>query len=296
MFGFLKSKKFEMKILHIANGDYMDYQNDCVLIGFKELYGSDVVDMNKHQHIYTTYCAASCKNLYGMGMSISRAVPDLEVDREDIDKKIENKYFDLVVFGSIWRCSNYLDKVISCYPSNNIIIIDGEDHHLIHDVFAKKLKYFKRELIYHHDNLNPISFALPTAKITHNKCNKSRDYAICDPRDIKTYIYKTESEYYNGYQESRFGITMKKAGWDCMRHYEIMGNGCLPYFLDIEKCPSTVLTRFPKEKCIEVKKRLDNKESPDAVYEDNWEYFNAHIRENNSTSALAQYLMDSLKS
>jgi hypothetical protein len=29
----------------------------------------------------------------------------------------------------------------------------------------------------------------------------------------------------------------KKGGWDCLRHYEIIGNGCMPYFENIEKCP-----------------------------------------------------------
>jgi hypothetical protein len=39
---------------------------------------------------------------------------------------------------------------------------------------------------------------------------------------------------------------MKRAGWDCMRHYEIVANGCLPYFIDLESCPLFTMYIFPK--------------------------------------------------
>jgi hypothetical protein len=31
-----------------------------------------------------------------------------------------------------------------------------------------------------------------------------------------------------------------------MRHYEIMGNGCIPLFPDIAHCPRFIMMRFPK--------------------------------------------------
>ena len=31
-----------------------------------------------------------------------------------------------------------------------------------------------------------------------------------------------------------------------MRHYEILANECLPFFTDIEDCPDTILTNWPK--------------------------------------------------
>ena len=36
-----------------------------------------------------------------------------------------------------------------------------------------------------------------------------------------------------------------------MRHYEIMGNGCIPYFPDIEKCPKNTMALLPKDLLIE---------------------------------------------
>jgi hypothetical protein len=46
---------------------------------------------------------------------------------------------------------------------------------------------------------------------------------------------------------------MKKAGWDCMRHYEILANNCIPYFIDLENCPKQILTNLPKELLLEAR-------------------------------------------
>ena len=39
----------------------------------------------------------------------------------------------------------------------------------------------------------------------------------------------------------------KKAGWDCYRHYELLMNGCLPFFLDINDCPELTCRSLPKK-------------------------------------------------
>ena len=49
-----------------------------------------------------------------------------------------------------------------------------------------------------------------------------------------------ESEYKRAYSESYFGSTKKKAGWDCMRHYEIVASGAVPFFdEDPTRAPSS---------------------------------------------------------
>ena len=58
--------------------------------------------------------------------------------------------------------------------------------------------------------------------------------------------YENDESYYRGYQESVFGLTCKKAGWDCLRHYEILANGCIPYFPDIADLPPDTITFFSK--------------------------------------------------
>jgi hypothetical protein len=52
---------------------------------------------------------------------------------------------------------------------------------------------------------------------------------------------------------------MKKAGWDCMRHYEIIANVCFPYFVNIEDCPPNTMTLWPKDLLKEGNKLYDTK-------------------------------------
>jgi hypothetical protein len=76
---------------------------------------------------------------------------------------------------------------------------------------------------------------------------KPQKWATVVPGDKSTYVFDNETDYFNDYRNSFFGKTMKKAGWDCMRHYEIMGNYCLPSFDNIENCPEKTLYNFPKK-------------------------------------------------
>ena len=93
----------------------------------------------------------------------------------------------------------------------------------------------------------PISFCIPECKIVSDVPSKTRLFAHIVPGQVATYIYGAdEKAYYAGYAESVFGITHKKAGWDCMRHYEILANGCIPYFGNLDACPPQTMTHFPK--------------------------------------------------
>lgn len=281
-----------MKILYVSKGDHVDYQDDCLFIGLKELFGQDIIDVNKREHCYDSYPENKVSSLYGMGMTVSRVLPDLEVDRTDIANKIRTKYFDLVVYGSIWRSSADISKVLEYYPTHKVVAVDGEDETTIHPAYNLCIPYFKRELVYNKTRLHPISFAFPTSKVNF-QIPKTRDVAICDPRDRSTYIYKNEFDYYNGYGESKFGITMKKAGWDCLRHYEILGNGCIPLFLNIEQCPAQTMLNFPKELCKLVNSNFNSNEATN-LYEKYNELFQSHFIENNTTKALATSFINTL--
>jgi hypothetical protein len=282
-----------MKILYLTKGDHVDYQNDAVLIGLKELFGTDVVDYNKQLHNYDTFSVEKASKLYGMGMTVTRVLPDLNVDRTDITSKIKNKYYDLVVYGSIWRCNDYLDKILEYYPNNKIVAIDGEDETNIHTSYNKGIVYFKRELVNDRTRMFPISFAIPTSKVNFN-IKKERDSAYITPLNKTTYIYKNEADYYADYNRSRFGVTVKKAGWDCLRHYEILGNGCIPIFYDIEQCPSLTLANFPKKECIDVLNELRSGNKPEVVY-DKWiNKFKDSLNNHCTTKAVAKYVLDTL--
>lgn len=53
-----------------------------------------------------------------------------------------------------------------------------------------------------------------------------------------SYAFNTEKEYYLDLQSSRFGITTKRAGWDCLRHYEIAANGAVICFRNLSEKPA----------------------------------------------------------
>jgi hypothetical protein len=79
-------------------------------------------------------------------MTVTRVLPDLEVDRTDITSKIKNRYFDFIVYGSIWRCDDYIQKILQYYPKNQVIAVDGEDETNIHKNFDLGILYFKRKI------------------------------------------------------------------------------------------------------------------------------------------------------
>lgn len=283
-----------MKILYITKGDHVDYQDDCLFIGLRELYGSDVVDYNKREVNYISYEEEALSRQYGWGMTVGRVLPDIEIDRTDITSKIKNNFFDLIVYGSIWRCSDYFEKVLEYYPREKVIIVDGEDLRSLNDLYKHGTPYFKRELMFSNSRLLPISFSFPTSKVNFCK-QKNRDYSFITPLDRSTYIYQKERDYFNDYRESRLGVTMCKRGWDCMRHYEILGNGCIPLFLDLKSCPSDTMVSFPKDLCISVERDLNSNTKPSDVYEKYIEQFEDHFMKNNTTLAAAKQFIATLE-
>ena len=122
-----------------------------------------------------------------------------------------------------------------------------------------------------------------------------------DPRDKSTYIYDTEETYYKQYAESMFGVTMKKNGWDCVRHYEIMANACVPLFLGLDQCPENIMTTLPKKDLIAILKIVQDNGiewfTSSVGQECWWEYSNRlddHFERNCTTDHLATYLLDTV--
>ena len=47
-------------------------------------------------------------------------------------------------------------------------------------------------------------------------------------------------------ERSYFGLTWKKAGWDCLRHLELLAAGYVPLFTDIGNAPRGAVAFLPK--------------------------------------------------
>jgi hypothetical protein len=289
-----------MKILYITNhidiarasgGFINDYQNDLVFYGLRELFGDDVVDSTQIVSLYKEYEGKiHPQHLWG-GMTTFWLIGENNIDRTDIEEKIKDKYYDLIIYGAIQRCKQYYDLVSKIYPANKIILIDGNDESDLNPLYEKHL-YFKRELIIDHPNLLPITFGIPTNKLTTPNKNKTQDYATCIPGQPETYIFKDERSYYEDYQKSFYGVTMKKAGWDCMRHYEILGNYCMPYFIGLEECPKNTLANLPKELILDGRNLAENFDEQQyfCILD---EIFN-YTKNNLTTKNLAKYIISKL--
>ena len=104
-------------------------------------------------------------------------------------------------------------------------------------------------------NIYPIQFGFPDNKVCDLKIHKDMFFSDLSPRgNAKKYIFFKEKEYYQHYSRAYFAVTIKKGGWDCLRHYEILASGTIPYFIDIEKCPEKTLFNWPKDLLLEAQK------------------------------------------
>ena len=170
--------------------------------------------------------------------------------------------------------------------------------------------------------LYPITFPIPECKIIDDENleyshSKERWLAFIRPDRRGTYIYREEKPYYYDYRRSFFAYTSKKAGWDCMRHYEILANGCIPLFRDLDKCPENTMTHFPKQLVCEAMKELLSDELRDSMMNNNryeqpsdcivpsvpftlekYNYYRGklleYVREHLTTVAMVKYILNTI--
>lgn len=294
-----------MKILYVTNwqsimkassGYINDYLNDTIFYGLYELQQDgiidEVVDSTQIISLYDEFKEQIPKqNLWG-GMTTFWLIDKDKINRDNIEEKIKNRYFDYIIYGAIRRCQDYYGLVKQYYPDNKIICIDGNDETDVDAEFYTKHLYFKRELLWSHPLLKPISFSIPTSKLATQKLEKVKEFGTVFPGKPETYIFDNEYDYYNDYNKSYYGLTIKKAGWDCMRHYEILANYCIPYFPGLEDCPENILTHLPKQLLIDLKNRIHDIDDEEyRIYQDQiFEY----TKNNLTTKAMAKYLIDEI--
>jgi hypothetical protein len=258
-----------MKILYIANpldsvkrgGFLNDYMSDVLFHGLYNLPDVEVTDAFELSHLYKARKdIIPMEKIWGGGFTTCFLIdehPD-SIDRSNLKEKVQSKYYDYIIYGSICRTQFGLDEISQIYDKDKIIFIEGEDDALLSNyndailgdvmgfphVFKREISHATREKF--NNKLKPIHFAIPECKIREkiNGVNHLQNIATCVPGIKETYIYKDEQSYYDDMYNSRFAITMRKAGWDCMRHYEIMANGCIPLFLNFENRPTQTLTNL----------------------------------------------------
>ncbi len=268
-----------MKILffnHIIN----EYECTLLLHGLYQLENIEIFLFNDIPWLFTGE-KIDIKSLYGKGFNLVNLISSEKKQihtQEQIIKNLEEHWYDLIIYGCAYEETPFLENVIKSYSKNEIFFIDGADedfgfkknyttfHGLLkcmipfwyiplkmkkRALYLSKLGlYFKREISNHYSKkFIPISFAYPEQLFIKNLDFIKKKILMADliPGKKETYIYNDSEEYNKSYQSAMFGTTFKKAGWDCYRHYEILANGCIPYFPDIEKCPDNTMFLFPKK-------------------------------------------------
>jgi hypothetical protein len=155
-------------------------------------------------------------------------------------------------------------------------------------------------------NIKPVAFSIPEEKIVASLPVKKQLLAshIVDEEVAEKYsgpkqqkLFENEREYYRDLQESRFGITTKRAGWDCLRHYEIAANGAVICFKNLQEKPASCAPHglIDGENCIaysgyaELKNKID--QLPDETYQQlqhkSWEW-----AKENSTAKRVGWLLN----
>lgn len=102
----------------------------------------------------------------------------------------------------------------------------------------------------------PFSYSIPDEFIVSSVPEKTKLQSFVVPGEKYSFGLGEQDLYYNEYRTSRFAVTRKKGGWDCMRHYEILANGCIPIFENLEACPIFTMTTFPKELVLKANREL----------------------------------------
>ncbi len=246
----------------LPNSQIADYQSDCLLHGLRSLYGAKCVDYPKKKHLYKEFSAKSASEMWGKGFTYSRLLDDIDVDRTDIyDKMYTSDIIILSVHWTIHETPLPLYELLSKLSNDSrakLVVVDGHD---TQSTYEHALSYtnllFKREIPPGRTNLLPIDFGIPLEKIRVDVAEKNRWVSSLWPANHdhinrRTHIYDSEEEYYRDYAKCYFAITTKKAGWSCMRHFEVMANSAVPIFGDIINCPQNTLVDLPKDFLLEV--------------------------------------------
>ena len=148
--------------------------------------------------------------------------------------------------------------------------------------FYNLLPSFIANIIPMHKNLREISFSFPGSKIINpNTLKKTKlfmNHIVDEEVQLKVketssgYLFDTEEAYYSDIQNSKYGITTKRSGWDCLRHYEIAANGAVMCFKDLDLKPPRCAPHdlVPGHNCLSYKSYEDLKAQIESIDEEKY--------------------------
>lgn len=234
--------------------------------------------------------------------------------QSDIIMKIIDEYYDMVKLGfpflsifpeeivltSIFNKSEYKHLL---YRNNDSSKLQIHEDRLDMNSARENGYYFLhrkyKESVMDECKILPLSFCIPDECIVNDIPEKECVLASLIPGNVSTYLFVgKEKEYNEMYRKSRFAITKMKGGWDCLRHYEILMNGCIPLFENLKDCPTYTLTTYPKHLNDEAYELYNNWcEKDEYIHKYNilcLKYLD-HTRNFCTTSYTTKYFLDNIK-
>jgi hypothetical protein len=228
----------KLKILFITAPLY-DNLGDSLLIGFRELYGANCIDFPRKSIMYGEFPV-----IYGRGFTLwTRPIEDVPRNARALEE------IDLVIYSN-YRRQKSIDwrlLVKNRHQAPRVVYLDGNDDAYI-DPFVRPL--FKRELFESHEGVFPIGFGVPERFVRSIHLGQKKQLHQTHVQDSEftqdtAYKFTREDDYYDDLARSCFGITMRKAGWDCLRHYEMLAAGTLVMFKHFDQKPPLCAPQCP---------------------------------------------------
>ena len=309
-----------------------DYLADSLLHGLVSL-GHEVVDYPQKQVLYAEHQAcyvAPHLRVRGHGFTLYGLLNDRPVDRSFVVQRLEVGWFDLVVIGQVWRQWGQLLDLAPLLQKVPVVLLEGaDDTRLFHrsgtrirrygwqpfPIRSGRCFYFKREWdgqlpLGSRCRVLPISFSIPSQKIRpvdlRSKHKLLASHCV-DPEVSReyglhtSYAFANEEAYYDDLAASRFAVTTKRGGWDCLRHYEIAAAGAVPCFRRLEAKPAACAPHGLKsgENCVSYQNSSDLQAQLACLEANPIQYqrlvqSSANWVRNYTTTTVAQQLLDAV--
>lgn len=144
--------------------------------------------------------------------------------------------------------------------------------------------------IFREKGVFPISFSNPRPVST---LQGQRLRFLSEVIPGEPYSFHDEDQYLQQYRESYFGLSTKKAGWDCFRHLEIAFAGSIPLVPGIRATPPGVMFAYPKSTWAEILAELSSsgpRIPSDGLIRNLAQYSEDYL----SSRAMATYMLDVL--
>ena len=263
-----------------APGPQGDHLEVSILNGLRTIMGENCVDYPRKKIMYHDFSESPKDSLHGRGFSyLSKPLQDLTEEQRKLDK------FDAILYGDGHMYGEGPDKELNKLANGNVWVLDGHDLYGnaprkiwikegdedIHVIGVQYRKCFKEELVEKVEDVYPTGFGVPSHRIMELDLNKkdqlyqktAPDGAIFNiVRDLSTqnshHKFTVEEDYYNDLNRSWFGLTCKKGGWDCMRHYEIIAARSVLLFYNYNLKPVTCAPQCVPTLSYSTKEELDD--------------------------------------